>query len=283
MTHFPSPPPGQFTFDVLGELGTGGFGVVEKIKITSSAAPALPVGSEWARKRLNPAWDQNPTARARFEREITALQQMSHDNIVGCFGTNLAGKPRFYVMPLYQSSFRKMIHSNVGRGDWRYAARIGAILAAAMGYAHGAGFIHRDIKPENILFNPNEPPIIADWGLGYFVHRHSKVLKQLTRGGMGTEYYCSLEQWNTGKCDERGDIYSLGMTLDELVTGTQRRITVGAGVRTPTVHGGGPDADRFNALLQSMTHPAPSGRPSSMWSVSMELNSILTPQLPYLG
>ena len=85
------------------------------------------------------------------------------------------------------------------------------------------------------------------------MHRDSQVLQQLTVGGMGTEYYCSLEQWGTGKCDGRGDIYSLGMTLDEWVNGQQRKITVGAGLNGPTTADTGGGAQRFNALLRAMT------------------------------
>ena len=98
---------------------------------------------------------------------------------------------------------------------------------------------------------------------------------QLTRGGMGTEYYCSLEQWNTGKCDERGDIYSLGMTLDEFVTGTQRSITVGMGVRQPSVAASSEGARRFNGLLRKMTEPLASSRPPKMGLVAEALRDAL--------
>lgn len=268
-------PPGQFRFVPVSELGSGGLGHVDEIEIVASAATSKTIGSRWARKRLNAHWNAHPDVRKRFEREISALKRMSHPNIVTFEGENLLGEERFYVMPVYSSTLRKLIASNSKRGDWRFAAEHGAILADALSYAHSEGFIHRDLKPDNILFNHQGPLIIADWGLGYFVHRESKVLVQLTRGGMGTEYYCSLEQWNTGKCDQRGDIYSLGMTLDELVTGAQRSITVGLGVRQPTVFATSQGAARFNSLLQTMTEPLASSRPANMRQVAGALRDAL--------
>lgn len=268
-------PPGQFRFVPVSELGSGGLGHVDEIEIVASGAASKTIGSRWARKRLNARWNSHPDVRKRFEREISALKRMTHQNIVTYEGENLAGEERFYMMPVYSATLRKLIAGNTKQGDWRFAAEHGAILAGALSYAHGEGFIHRDLKPDNILFNHQGPLIIADWGLGYFVHRESKVLVQLTRGGMGTEYYCSLEQWNTGKCDERGDIYSLGMTLDELVTGTQRSITVGMGVRQPSVAPSSEGARRFNGLLQKMTEPLASSRPSNMGLVAEALRNAL--------
>lgn len=267
-------PPGRATFEYVGEnLGIGGLGRVDKIRITSSNAAGLPLGSEWACKRLNESWSQHPTMRERFEREIAALGRMSHPNIMTCTGQNLPGGERFYVMPLYSSSLRKFIASASRRGDWRFIAGLGATLADALQYAHDLGFVHRDLKPDNILFNNGGPLVIADWGLGYFVHKESKVLQQLTRGGMGTEYYCSLEQWNTGKCDGRGDIYSLGMTLDECVTGTQRAITVGMGINGAASGQSDVGARRFDELLHTMTRPFAAQRPATMAAVATELRA----------
>lgn len=269
-------PYGQFTFEFTNEnLGVGGLGRVDKVRITASNAPGKPVGSYWACKRLNQQWNQHPTMRERFEREIIALNKMSHQNIVACEGQNLPGGERFYLMPLYSGNLRRFIAAASHVGNWTFVAGLGAVLADALQYAHNSGFIHRDLKPDNILFNHGGPLIIADWGLGYFVHKESKVLQQLTRGGMGTEYYCSLEQWSTGKCDQRGDIYSLGMTLDECVAGRQRAITVGMGLSNLDPNHGSPGAQRFNALLRSMTQPFARQRIATMASVADELRTAI--------
>jgi serine/threonine protein kinase len=214
--------------------------------------------------------------RVRFEREISALQTMSHRNIVTFEGENLPeGTERFYVMPVYSNTLRRYVATGRNRDDWRFFADLAVTLADAMQYAHGLGFIHRDLKPENILFNGGGPLVIADWGLGYFVHRNSIVLQHLTRGGMGTEYYCSLEQWNTGKCDGRGDIYALGMLLDECINGVQRSITVGMGVNGPVTKEDSLAARKFNALVRQMTQPFAASRPSSMREVVEQLRYAL--------
>ncbi len=268
-------PVGQFNFSYVADLGAGGLGRVRKIRITQSNARGMSVGSEWACKQLHDSWNQDPTMRARFEREISALKKMSHPNIISYSGENLPGKDRFYLMPLYTSNLRKWIAAGNKQGDWRFMAGLGIQLANAMQYAHNEGFIHRDLKPDNILFNDNQPLVIADWGLGYFVHQHSKVLQKLTRGGMGTEYYCSLEQWSTGKCDERGDIYSLGMTLDEMVTGGQREITVGMGINGPVTADTTAGAQYFNDILRRMTAFLKEHRPANMQMVASELQIAL--------
>jgi serine/threonine protein kinase len=266
--------PGQFLFKVLRQLGQGGFGIVEEVEVTESNC-AYPVGARLAKKRLNNAWAKEPTAIARFEREITALRTMSHPSILPCMGENLSDGPeRFYVMPLCTENLRARLFRNPAGFEWTVVAKFGARLADALQYAHELGFIHRDIKPENILFSSTGGPVIADWGLGYFLHKESKLLVQLTRGGMGTEYYCSLEQWNTGKCDRRGDVYSLGIMLAELVTGRQNRIAhVGAGIVgniVPSSHRG---AMMFNDTICRMTHLLPNRRIPNMRQVAYELSA----------
>jgi len=268
-------PLNQFRFVELGQLGVGGLGRVDRISITESNCATKAVGSEWARKRLNSKWDAHPEMVVRFEREISALKRMHHANIVTLEGENLPGAARFYLMPLFSSSVRKLIAVGGWTGDWANVARCGINLANAMQYAHDAGFIHRDLKPDNILFNGGGPLVIADWGLGYFVHKESKVLQQLTRGGMGTEYYCSLEQWSSGKCDHRGDIYSLGMTLDEWVRGRQMAITIGMGVAGASVNSSSAGAVAFNQVVRRMTMPLASQRLPTMVAVAQQFAAAL--------
>lgn len=268
-------PYNQFTFRDLELLGEGGFGEVFRSRIVTSAAPRKPVGSEWARKRLNSRWAANPTMQARLDREITTLSELTHPNIITLEGQNLPGGERFYMMPIFSRSVRRLIADGTWIGKWKEIAHCGAQLADALAHAHRRDVRHRDLKPENLLFKPGGPVVIADWGLGDFVHQHSKVLVQLTRGGMGTEYYCSLEQWASGRCDQRGDIYSLGMTLDEWATGSQRAIVVGDGIDSDSVPSTSLGARRFNALLLQMTKRLAEERPFSMDVVGSELRLAL--------
>lgn len=262
--------PNQFFCQPVGELGRGGLGRVDAIRILESRATHLPVGSHWARKRLSERWLAWPEARARFDREIVAISAMDHPGIVRCTGHNLEGQERFYIMPLYDGSLRRLIAAHPRGAPAKVVAAHGAQLARALAYAHSLGFIHRDIKPDNVLYQSGGPLVLTDWGLGYFIHRHSVVLTQLTRGGMGTEYYCSPEQWTTGKCDARGDVFSLGITLDEWYWGRQQ---LGGPAARPKV---GPDAEgqHLAALLIQMTAPSAYARPSSMAAVVEALEGI---------
>jgi serine/threonine protein kinase len=268
--------PGANDTDEVGTMGTtvAADFLIQYLDELGAGVWDFPVGSEWAVKRLNSRWQAEPTARARFEREIEVLSIMSHPNVVSCRGLSLPGAERFYLMPLYRDSVRRMIDRRGCRLDVKRIAAYGAVLADALGYAHGSGFIHRDIKPDNILFNPGGPLVIADWGIGYFIHQHSRVLQTHTRGGLGTAYYCSFEQWTTGKCDARGDIYALGMTLDEWLWGGNREIRIGGGIGLRPAVPGQAGGAALASLLDRMTRPRVNERPSSMTTVTRELQAI---------
>lgn len=273
--------PGTFEMSTVRKIGGGGLGIVEEVAITRSWSSQHPVGSRWARKRLNDNFRKHPEMQARFEREIAALKVMSHPAIVSCAGENL-GDERFYLMPLYPQSLRDWLMKHPGGFDWTSVARFGIQIADAMQYAHDHGFKHRDLKPENVLLDNMRNPVIADWGLGYFVHKESKVL-QLTQAGMGTEYYCSMEQWNTGKCDNTGDIYSLGLVLAELITGVRKDIIIGMGMQSDVIYVNTHGARIFNELIKTMTKMLAQQRIQSMSLVSRTLNSVLSlSQLPVI-
>nr|WP_233585497.1 serine/threonine-protein kinase [Corallococcus sp. CA054B] len=267
--------PGQFRFNPGRKLGQGGLGYVDEITIVASSASDLPVGTKLARKRLNENFKTRPEARERFEREIRALATMSHPNIVTVEGQNAPGGERCYMMPLYPNNLRNHLAAHPTGFSWTSVALFIAKIADAMTYAHEMRFIHRDLKPENILLTQENEPVIADWGLGYFIHKESKVLQHLTQGCMGTEYYCSMEQWNTGKCSQTGDIYSLGMMLAELIKGYQVPMVVpgltGTGIAEDVVLGSTHGARMLNNLIRKMTHISPESRPQSMADVALQL------------
>jgi hypothetical protein len=91
---------------------------------------------------------------------------------------------------------------------------------------------------------------------------------------MGTAYYCTGEQWLSGKCDARGDIYSLGMTLDEWLTGSQRAILVGGGLENAAPVDWTPGARELNTILKKMTQRRAADRPATMAVVAQALRSV---------
>lgn len=269
-------PSGQFRFRPVRRVGEGGLGYVEEIEVTESNCHH-PVGQRLARKLLGSKWNAHPEMRERFEREINALKTMKHPNIVTCQGENVRSSgERFYFMDLYKGSCRTVLEQSI-HVDLPAVAQIGQTLAAALRYAHASGFVHRDLKPDNILMNRFEDPIIADWGFGKFIHKDSVVLQNLTQHGFGTAYYCSFEQWASGADTPACDIYSLGMTLAELATGTANRVAIaqpGIGIRQDVVSSAVAGGARFNQLVRKMTSLSPVARPQTMAEVQVELSYV---------
>jgi len=267
--------PGQFTIRPVADLGAGGLGAVDEVVVTASRE-SHPVGARLARKRLNARWMNDPGAQARFDREIEILGTLTHHHIVSLQGVGIPGQPSWYVMPLFRrGSLRNALVA--GRRFERLSdlAIFAAKIAEALAYAHSLGFVHRDLKPENILLDGDDEPVLADWGLGQFIHRHSKVL-DLTRGGpMGSQYYCSLEQWCTGRCDPTGDIYSLGVVLAELAFGSPLPITpVGSGMHVDVLTPTSWARREFNTVIRAMTAVHPAARVQTMHDVSQVMLEI---------
>lgn len=266
-------PYGQCRIQHVQPKGEGGLGIVDEVVVVETNC-VHPVGARFARKRLNDKWRNQPDAKVRFEREIEILSGMNHERIVSFQGQSIPGEERFYMMPLYERSVRNYLLAAPGGVNWRNAARFCSELADALHYAHMMGHIHRDLKPENILLDIANNAVISDWGLGQFVHRDSKVL-DLTRGGMGTEYYVSLEQWTTGRCESTGDVYSLGIVLAELVRGANRiSIVPGMGISGDVVAGNADGSSEFNQYIRTMTAIFPTARPQSMADVAATLNRL---------
>lgn len=269
-------PIGQFRFSVGREIGRGGFGVVDVIRVVESNTPDAPVGTEFARKRLNAKFGRNNDATTRFEREIAAVAAMTHPGIVPLRGQNLRGEERFYMMPLYPGSLRDHLSMVQAPMDTKAAAGFVAGIADALQHAHRKGYLHRDLKPENVMLTHTGAPVVVDWGLGYFLHKESKLLDfTQTQGGIGTFRYCSYEQFLTGKCRESGDIYSLGVLFAELLAG--RLPPLGPGDGLPNGIYARPRSQQeqqANAVIAQMTAFRPENRVSSMANVVSLLATI---------
>ena len=157
----------------------------------------------------------------RFQREIAVMAKLVHPGIVALFDSGHVGDRLFYVMPLVSGETLRARLTRQRRLTLEETSAIGADVAEALAYAHGAGIVHRDVKPENI-FSVGGRAILADFGIAHVVGQQATGDRGLTTAGvvMGTVSYMSPEQVaGTEAVDGRADLYSLGCVLYELMTG----------------------------------------------------------------
>ncbi len=154
-------------------------------------------------------------SRGRFENEAGTIARLQHPNIVGIHevGRTRDGLP-FYSMPYL--SHGHLAQRNL-RGDQPRVAEILRVLLQALDYAHVRGVVHRDVKAENVLFDDNERPQLADFGIA--LRRGSNPRLTSTGLAVGSTAYMPPEQARGTTVDRRADLYSLGVLTWEMLTG----------------------------------------------------------------
>ena len=196
-------------YQIIGTLGAGGMGKVFKVRNTISDRIE-------AMKVLLPDLAGEPDLADRFLREIKVLASLNHPNIAG-LRTALRFENQLLMIMEYVEgvSLEERLHQ--GRLPVNEAAGYIAQVLSALGYAHANGVIHRDIKPANMMVTPDGTLKLMDFGIA-----KSATDRKLTMTGttMGSLYYMSPEQiQGTQTLDARSDLYSVGVSLYELVTG----------------------------------------------------------------
>lgn len=158
----------------------------------------------------------------RFRREATAIASLNHRNIVGVYDVGADDEGDYIVMELVEGGSLRDWLKQRGKMVPEEAVRLIQGVARGLGYAHKKNLIHRDIKPENILLQREGEewvPKIVDFGLAR-VGRESEL--SVTGYGMGTLWYMPPEQRRDAKrVNHTADIYALGKTLYELLTGDE--------------------------------------------------------------
>lgn len=169
----------------------------------------------------------HPSFTARFTREAFATAQLSHPNLVSVLDIGLGGSNAFYSMELVESSV--VSQTSGGRLDPQIAAAFGVQAARGLKYAHERGMIHRDVKPANLLVDDaglvrvaelgliRRPNDLESSGMNPHARRFQNTLANLA---VGTPPYMAPEQaQDAAHVDSRADIYSLGCTIYDLLTG----------------------------------------------------------------
>jgi hypothetical protein len=170
-----------------------------------------------ALKVLSPRLSEDTEYIKRFQREAQSAAQLNHPNIVQIYSIGEERGLHYFAMEYIKGNSLAGLKQEVGIVQPGRAVRIIKEVADALGEAHKVGLVHRDIKPSNIMLDANGRAKVTDFGIAYVSSANTK----LTREGsiIGTPEYLSPEQCEGKKVDQRSDIYSLGVTLYEILTG----------------------------------------------------------------
>lgn len=196
-------------YELVEKIGSGGMADVYKAKCR--------VLKRWvAVKILKDEFVNDEEFLERFEREAYAAASLNHPNIVSIYDVGREGNIHYIVMEYIDGiTLKEYIRQN-GALTWQEAADIAISVLSALHKAHRHGIIHRDIKPQNILMTSDNVPKVTDFGIARAVTTSTVTRKVDT---VGSVHYSSPEQARGGYTDEKSDIYSVGVTLFEMLTG----------------------------------------------------------------
>ncbi|MGQ0793227.1 MAG: serine/threonine protein kinase [Deltaproteobacteria bacterium] len=196
-------------YRILEKIGQGGMGLVYK-------GVHAKLEQEVAIKVLSPEYTNDESMRARFIQEAKIQVKLSHPNVVNILNYLEDGRDIFLVMEYVKGETLESQLKKSGRMALQKASAVCLSVLEALSFMHSRGVIHRDIKPSNIMFTEDGAVKVTDFGIAKV-----KGEKGQTKTGMriGTLWYMSPEQIKGQEADMASDIYSLGITFYQMVTG----------------------------------------------------------------
>ncbi len=198
-------------YEIIEKVGSGGMAYVYRAKCRL-------LNRYVAIKILKDQYREDKEFVARFIRESQAAASLSNPNIVSVYDVGHDNDINYIVMELVEGITLKDYIEKNGMMNWRQALNFSMKICSALTDAHRNGIIHRDIKPHNVIITPSGACKVTDFGIACISNINET--RKVDEGILGSIHYISPEHAKGVIPDERSDIYSLGVTMYEMLTGT---------------------------------------------------------------
>ena len=197
-------------YEILDKVGTGGMALVYK-------AMDHRLNRLVAIKILRDDLAQDADFRKRFYAESQAVAMLSHPNIVSVYDVSHSNNTDYIVMELIEGITLKQYIHHKGKLSWKETLHFATQITKAIQHAHSRGIIHRDVKPQNIMILKDGSVKVADFGIAALESSQQNTM--LSNEAIGSVHYMSPEQAKGAPVDARGDVYSIGVVMYEMLTG----------------------------------------------------------------
>ena len=196
-------------YELLEKIGSGGMAIVFRAKDRTLQRYVTV-------KILREEFIGDEEFKARFRSEALAAAKLSHTNIVRVYDVGQEGNIYFIVMEYVHGDTLKQAIKEKAPFDTKSTINVAIQIASGIEQAHKNHIIHRDIKPQNVLVGTDGIVKVTDFGIARAANGATVTTSNTA---MGSVHYFSPEQARGGYVDEKSDIYSLGITMFEMVTG----------------------------------------------------------------
>ena len=197
-------------YEIREIIGVGGMAVV--YKAYDSIEDRIV-----AIKILKEEFASNEEFQRRFKNESKAIAVLSHPNIVKVYDVSFGDLIQYIVMEYIEGITLKEYIENNGTLTWSDTVNFTIQILRGLQHAHDKGIVHRDVKPQNIIVLADKTIKVTDFGIARFARKESQTI---TDKAIGSVHYISPEQAKGELTDEKADIYSLGVIMYEMLTGT---------------------------------------------------------------
>ncbi len=194
-------------YEVVGRVGSGGMADVYKAKDSK-------LDRFVAVKVMKQEFNNDSNFIRKFKREAQAAAGLANPNVVNVYDVGDDAGIYYIVMELVEGITLKEYISKKGKLSVRETTSIGIQVCLGLAAAHRRGIVHRDVKPQNIIISTDGKVKVTDFGIARAASSNT-----ISANAMGSVHYSSPEQVRGGYSDARSDIYSVGITLYEMVTG----------------------------------------------------------------